>query len=138
VAAKRKSWADKRAGAKPPHVTVLEKAFAGTPAGARLFIASPLLLEEWLGRIPRGQAMDAVALRAELAREHGADATCPVTTGIFLRIVAEAALERREMGAPVEELPPFWRVIAPGSPLAAKLSCGAAGVAALRAAEGIG
>lgn len=67
---------------------------------------------------------DPADLRAALADEHGADATCPVSTAIFLRIVAEAALERIGEGAPVAEVTPFWRVVAPGSKLAAKLSCG--------------
>lgn len=121
---KPKSWIGKLAGGKPPHVVELERPFAGVPAGARLFIASPALLDAKVAAIPPGELRDPAALRAELAAEHGADATCPASTAIFLRIVAEAALERIAEGAPVAEVTPFWRVVAPGSKLARKLSCG--------------
>ena len=114
-----KSWDEKYRGAKPPHVTVLQKPFAGVGAGARLFIASPPLLDARIRAIAPGRTLDPVALRAELARENGAAATCPTSTAIFLRIVAERALERL-----AADPTPFWRVIAPDSPLARKLSCG--------------
>ena len=114
-----KSWDEKYRGAKPPHVTVLAKAFAGVGAGERLFIASPPLLDERIRAIPPGQTLDPVALRAELARENAAVATCPTSTAIFLRILAERALERL-----ADDPTPFWRVVAPESPLARKLSCG--------------
>lgn len=122
--AKGKSWRQKFDGAKQPHVVTLESAFAGVPAGARLFIASPRLIADRIATIPFGTTREPSDLRADLARAHDADATCPVSTGIFLRIVAEEALERIAAGMPVAEVTPFWRAIAPGSPLAAKLSCG--------------
>jgi hypothetical protein len=114
-----KSWDEKYRGAKPPHVTVLAKSFAGVGAGERLFIASPPLLDARIRAIAPGRTLDPVALRAELARENGAAATCPTSTAIFLRIVAERALERL-----AADPTPFWRVIAPESPIARKLSCG--------------
>ncbi len=114
-----KSWDEKYRDAKPPHVTVLAKAFAGVGVGERLFIAAPALLDARIRAIPPGRTLDPVALRADLAREHGATATCPTSTAIFLRIVAERALERLD-----SDPTPFWRVIAPDSPLARKLSCG--------------
>ena len=36
-------------------------------------------------------------LRSRLAKDAGADIACPMTTGIFLKIVAFAAEENREM-----------------------------------------
>ena len=114
-----KSWDEKYRSAKPPHVTVLAKPFAGVGAGQALFIASPPLLDARIRAIPPGRTLDPVAMRADLARENGAVATCPTSTAIFLRIVAERALERL-----AEDPTPFWRVIAPESPLARKLSCG--------------
>ncbi|MBK1658699.1 hypothetical protein [Paracraurococcus ruber] len=128
-----KSWDAKFQGAKPPHVVVLDKPFAGLKQGQRLFIASPALLETRIRAIPAGTTQDPATLRAELAREHGADATCPASTGIFLRIIAERALERLAAGDP--DPAPFWRVVAPASPLAAKLSCGAEFLSARRAAD---
>ena len=127
-----KSWEQKFHGGKPPHVAVLEKPYAGLRKGQRLFVASPPLIEARIRAIPRGTTIEPAALRAELARAHGADATCPTSTGIFLRIVAERALERAASG---EEPVPFWRVIAPDAPLARKLSCGPDGIRHRRAME---
>ena len=129
----RKSWDQKYHGAKPAHVVVLEKPYAGLAAGRRLFIAAPALVEARLRGVPRGTTLTVPALRDALAREHGAHATCPTSTAIFLRIVAERALERMATGDP--DPAPFWRVIDPDSPLAAKLTCGRAFIAERRRAE---
>ena len=61
------------------------------------------------------------ALRADLAIEYDCDATCPVSTAIFLRVVAEAALEHLEQGAKTADITPFWRVVAPGDKVSARL-----------------
>ena len=60
-------------------------------------------------------------MRKDLALTHQAEVTCPVTTGIFLRIVAEVSYEKITQG---EENPTFWRVVDPQSKLANKLACG--------------
>jgi len=135
--AKPKTWADKIAAAKPPHTVRLEKPFAGVPAGAALFIASPAMVRDYAAAIPRGEARTVEAMRADFARGAGADAACPASTSIFVRIVAEAALEEIAAGRPPAEATPFWRLVEPGSKLAAKLSCGPEFVAIQRAAEGI-
>ncbi len=130
-----KSWTQKAASARPAHVAVLEKAFAGVPAGARLLIPSPPLIEAYLRAIPRGEVRPITQLRAELAAAEAADATCPVTTAIHTRIVAEIATEALDAGLPPEAVVPFWRVVEPRSDLARKLSIGPAGIERLRAAE---
>lgn len=117
--ATRKTWGQKAAGAKPPHISILEKPFAGLPVGTRLLISSPQAIAAYIRAIPPGETRSVIEMRHALATEAGADATCPTSTSIFLRIAAEAALE-----APGPALLPFWRVIDPSSPLAAKLSCG--------------
>jgi hypothetical protein len=131
-----KSWEQKYRGAKPAHVAVLEKPYAGLRPGQRLFIADPPLLERRIRAIPSGAALGVPELRAALAREHGADATCPTSTAIFLRIVTEVALARIAAGD--ADPAPVWRVIAPGTPLAGKLGVeGEAVLRARRAAEGL-
>lgn len=64
------------------------------------------------------------ALRLALAKDRGAEATCPLTTSIFLRIAAEAAWDEMEAGAALANITPFWRVVDPKSDLAKKLRCG--------------
>jgi hypothetical protein len=62
-------------------------------------------------------------LRNELARKNEAQATCPVTTAIYLKVVAEVALADLAEGKPNTAVVPFWRVIEPNSKIAKKLSC---------------
>jgi hypothetical protein len=137
MAARKKTWKEKLASAKPAHISVLEKAFGGVPAGARLAISSPADIAKLLAKSKPGETFTIPDLRGKIAAQMKADAACPVTTSIFLRIVAEAALEDLEAGADASKVTPFWRAIDPNTPLAAKLSCGAAGLARLRKADGI-
>jgi hypothetical protein len=109
---------------KPPVMKRLDKAFAGMPEGCLMLIASPAIVDAYVRGIPRGRFVDPKVMRADLADAHQAEHTCPVSTGIFLRIVADAAWERHQTGVPIKEITPFWRVIAPDSLLATKLACG--------------
>jgi hypothetical protein len=118
------TWSDKLLVAKPPQVKRITQAFADMPEGALMLVASPQIVDEALRAIPRGQTISLKELRTELAMAHDAEVTCPVTMGIFLRIVAEAAWEQHQGGASLAKITPFWRVIEPGSALAKKLSCG--------------
>jgi hypothetical protein len=119
-----KTWADKKR-AKPPHTVTLDKDFAGVPAGSRLLISCPMELEDYLKtHVPYGTTKEIQQVRRELAALHGADATCPVSTAIFLRTVAEAAWDEMGGGRATTEVAPFWRVIDPKSPLAKKLRAG--------------
>jgi hypothetical protein len=130
-----KTWADKKR-AKPPHTVTLDKDFAGVPAGSRLLISCPVELEDYLKKhIPPGTTKEIQQVRRELARLHGADATCPVSTAIFLRTVAEAAWDEIEGGKTAPDVAPFWRVIDPKSPLAKKLRCGGQWIEQQRLAE---
>lgn len=132
---KPKTWQQKMA-AKPPHTVTLDKDFAGVPAGARLLISCPVEVEHYLmNHVPPGETREVQQMRRELAALHGADATCPVSTAIFLRTVAEAAWDKIESGVAVTEVAPFWRVIDPRSPLARKLRAGSAWIEHQRAAE---
>lgn len=81
--------------------------------------------------------MDVRALRTAVAIEHGAEVTCRVTTGYHLCTVAEAAKEDLERGMTLSNVPPFWRVLDAGTPIARKLSFGAEFVAAQRKREGL-
>jgi hypothetical protein len=130
-----KTWNEKLTGSKPPHVSVLDKPFAGVPAGARLFVASPTLVRDYMSAIPAGQSRTIVAMREEFAARNEAKATCPMTASIFARIAAEAACEDMAGGKRPDDVTPFWRLIDPNSPLAHKLTCGAAFIRQMRATE---
>jgi hypothetical protein len=122
--AKKKTWLEKLNENKEPKIKRIDIDFADIPAGSNMFIATPKIIDQYVKEIGFGKRVDLKTMRKDLALEHIADYTCPVTTGIFLRIVAEANYEKLQQGKSVEEITPFWRVIDPKSTLAQKLSFG--------------
>ena len=68
----------------------------------------------------------------ELARRNKCDAMCPVSTAIFLQVVAQAALEAVDADAEPAAVAPFWRVVAPDDKLVGKLSVDGAWIALRR------
>ena len=121
--------------AKSPKVVILEKDFAGIRAGSSMFVATPKIVDEFINKMPSGRFITMPELRADLAIEYDCDATCPVSTAIFLRVVAEAALEHLEQGATTADITPFWRVVAPGDKVSARLPIDQKWLEELRAAE---
>ena len=90
-----------------------------------MFIATPRIIDDYIKHIPFGKSTELSTMRNDLATDYQADKTCPVTTGIFLRIVSEASYEELKSGKGIEEVTPFWRIVNPKSKLANKLECGA-------------
>jgi hypothetical protein len=123
---KAKSWSEKVAKKKEPKKVRLDKAFAGIPAGAMLFVATPQIVQRYVGKIPFGETRTIERMRRELARKQQCDAACPVSTTIFLRMVAESAWEQLQSGAKADSVAPFWRVIEPGSAIAKRLTADSA------------
>jgi hypothetical protein len=134
---KRKSWTDKLKSAKPHEVKPAPMDFAGMRKGEIMLVPSPQIIDAFIRELPRGRSMDVGTLRRELARRHGAEITCPITTGILLRMVAEAACEAHEQGVSIKEITPVWRVIAEDAPLLKKLFFGPAFILEQRRAEAL-
>ncbi len=130
-----KTWREKYNGRTAPETKRLEVAFAGMKPGQMMLISTPAEIEEWLRSIPSGSTRTVEELRSALAQRHAADVTCPATTGIFLRIVSEIALEELADGKAINQITPFWRVVDPSSPLASRLSCGSEWIRATRDTE---
>lgn len=125
---KATDWYKRFGEAREPRVVTLPSNFAGVKAGATMLISSPAQIAAYLSAIPRGETRTLARMRSDLARRCQAEAMCPVTTSVFLKVVAEVAIRDMEAGKPIDEVAPFWRVIAPESKIAAKLSCGPEGV----------
>lgn len=135
--ATKKTWTEKLQADKKPVVKRIDFDFADIPANSNMFIATPLLIDQYIRQIPQGKTTTTQTMRKDLAIENRADHTCPVTTGIFLRIVAEAAFEKYQQTHSLKGITPFWRVVAPHSALAKKLSFGQDFLLAQRAKENI-
>jgi len=117
-----RSWLEKFESKSTHDIKMIEKDFWGQKAGDRMLIPSPKLIEDYVNQSKKGTFIDPFQMRKDLAVELGADFTCPMTTGIFTRIMAEKNLELH--GDDYQAMTPFWRLVEPKSDLAKKLSCG--------------
>jgi hypothetical protein len=133
----RKSWVEKRDIDKSPEVKRTDKKFTDILPGERMLIATPKIVDNYIRHIPKGKEATLLQMRKDLAAAYLADKTCPVTSGIFLRIVAEAAYEEYKQGKPLPSITPFWRMIDISSPTAKKLSFGTDFLVSQRKKEGL-
>jgi hypothetical protein len=75
---KRKSWIDKLDAAPLPLVKPAPMDFAGMKKGEVMLLPSPRQIEAFMRAIPKGSFIDVKRLRRELARQNGAEVTCPI------------------------------------------------------------
>jgi len=133
---KGKSWREKLEN--PPEG--LPKVVSGPPkwekrfGGRRVLVATPLLVDGLIRKVEKGKLVTINQIRARLAKDFEADSTCPLTTGIFVRIAAEAAEEDLQMRR--SEITPYWRVVRDDGSLNEKFPGGVAAQAAHLEKEG--
>lgn len=135
-----KTWQQKFENGKPAQVKTLEKAFGGHPVGAKMYISTPQEIDNFIQSLSFGESTSVPEMRDSLAKKAKAEFTCALTTGIFLRIVAERAYEQYSENAQSlqkKSITPFWRVINPASKLASKLSFDKQFIADMRTNENI-
>jgi hypothetical protein len=130
------TWSEKLSSSKVAQKKLLDKSVAGMPAGALMYISTPQEIDQYINLVPLGNSKTIQQMRDELAKNNQADCTCPLTTGIFLRIVAEAAFERMNQGGS-ESVTPFWRVIDRNSSIVKKLSFDSSIIQRMRDEESI-
>ena len=90
----------------------------------KLLIPTPLDVDAEIRRSHPGELLTSRIIRTRLADKYGADTTCPLCTGIFLRIAAETAAEDEREGRP--EITPYWRVVGENGELNPKFPGGVA------------
>jgi alkylated DNA nucleotide flippase Atl1 len=88
-----------------------------------MLIPTALEVDAMIRKVPRGEVSTLAQIRKRLAHWHHVDVTCPLATGIFLRIAAEAAEEDRLAGK--LDITPYWRVVGDDGQLNAKFPGGA-------------
>jgi hypothetical protein len=105
----RKSWREKMDNPNlPKFVAMLPNMRKRFGAGAML-VPSPREVEACMRSVPRGSVTTPSRIRELLAAKYSVEATCPLTTGIFVRIAAEAAEEDARAGK--TRIAPYWRVV---------------------------
>jgi len=112
----RKTWREKLEVEQEPRVV-------DDPRGrGKMLIPTPLDVDALIHRVEKGMLITDKQIRERLARNFHADLTCPMTTGIFIRIVGETAEEDLRDGR--EQITPYWRVIKPDGSLIEKFPGG--------------
>jgi len=113
---KKKSWRKKLADSKDlPRVERYdEKKGRNWPAGTYV-IPAPAEVDEIMKKVPKGKLITINQIREILARRHGVDFGCPITTGIFSWIAANAAEEEAAEGK--KRITPYWRTLKTGGVL---------------------
>lgn len=130
----RKSWREKMEGAPPAKVVTIPPRMQKRFGKGKMLIPCPLDVDALIRKVPSGKLVTQAQLREKLARAARADVACPITTGIFVRIVAEAAAEAMKAGK--SRVTPYWRVIRDDGTLLEKLPGGPVGQAEHLEAEG--
>ncbi len=117
----KKTAREKLAVKKEIKKVTLDKAWGGMAVGDTMLVSTPQEVDAFIRTIPSGQTTTVPELRASLAKQAACDGTCPLSTSIFVRMVAEAALEDIADGKQVSKVSPFWRVVAGTDKIAKKL-----------------
>jgi len=102
--------------------------------GRKVLVPTPLLVDKTMRKIQKRKIVTIDQIGGRLAKDFKADSTCPLTTGIFVRIAAEAAEEDRKIGK--KQVPPYWRVLKKGGMLNEKFPGGVERQAKRLRAEG--
>ena len=104
----RTRWREKLEKPQEPKVVQIPPKMSRFGQGTML-IPTPMLVDELIRKVPKGKLITSSELRRKLASDFATNVTCPLTTGIFVRIAAEAAEEDRTNRK--RRLTPYWRVV---------------------------
>ena len=115
-------WQEKFNKEKKEKIKKLTFNFADIKKGQKMLVSSPKSISKYIKKIPSGKKRTVIQMRDALAKKAKADKTCPVSTGIFLRIAIEASLEEQKKEKLKKPNLPFWRIIDENTPILKKLS----------------
>jgi hypothetical protein len=105
----RKSWREKMNNPNLPKVVAIPPRMQKRFGMGTMLVPSPGDVEAFIRTVRKGSITTVSQIREFLAGKHAADVTCPLTTGIFVRIAAEAAEEDARAGK--VKITPYWRVL---------------------------
>ena len=110
---KRKSWSEKLKDNKGlPKVEKITDKMSKRWGTGTVVIPAPMEVNEMMRRVPEGNLITINEIRAALAKKHGATIGCPLTTGIFAWVAANAAEDERQRGE--KDITPYWRTLKTG------------------------
>jgi len=111
--AKRKSWCEKLEDSKDlPRVERITEKMSSRWGTGTVVIPAPKEVDEIMRKVPEGKLTTINGIRAALAKKHKATIGCPITTGIFAWVAANAAEEREQKGE--KDTTSYWRTLKKG------------------------
>ena len=105
----RKSWREKMDNPNLPKVVDIPPNMQKRLGTGTLLIPSPRDVEGVIRGIPEGEIMTVAQIRRSLAARYATNSACPLCTGMFVRLSAEAAEEEAREGQ--TRIVPYWRVV---------------------------
>ena len=105
----RKSWREKLECYDHAKIVDVPPFMAKRFGTGRMIIPKPIDVDALIRKTRKGRLVTVSEIRSRLARDNNVDVACPLTTGIFIRIAAEAAEEDLQNGK--TRVTPYWRVI---------------------------
>ena len=113
---KKKSWTEKLRDSRDfPKIETINEKMSKRWGTGTVVIPAPLEVDELMKMVPEGKLVTINQIRAALAKKHKATICCPMTTGIFAWVAANAAEEQKQKGA--EDITPYWRTLKTGGVL---------------------
>ena len=121
---KKTTWVEKLNDSKglPKVEKITEKLSKRWGTGA-IVIPAPIEVDGLMRKVPAGKLITINDIRVALAKKHKATLGCPMTTGIFAWVAANAADEREQNGE--KDITPYWRTLKTGGILNEKYPGGA-------------
>ncbi len=105
----RKSWREKLEKEQRVRIVNIPPRMEKRFGRGKMLIPRPLDVDALIRRVERGKLITQAQIRERLAEEYNVDITCPITTGIFVNIVARTAEEDLQSGK--KSIAPYWRVV---------------------------
>ena len=132
---KKKTWHEKLDNDEGlPRVVEIDERMSSRWGEGTVVIPAPREVDAMMRAVPEGKLTTINHLRESLAARHGTTTACPITTGMFARIAAEAAAEDEKDGR--IDITPYWRTLKMGGEVNAKYPGGCEGQRERLEAEG--
>jgi alkylated DNA nucleotide flippase Atl1 len=113
---KKTTWVEKLNDSKGlPKVEKITDKMSKRWGTGTVVIPAPIEVDQIMRKVPVGKLITINDIRAALAKKHKATIGCPMTTGIFAWIAANAAEERKQNGD--KDITPYWRTLKTGGVL---------------------
>jgi len=132
---KKKSWTEKLSNSRDlPRVEKIDEKKSKRWGIGTFVIPAPIEVDAIMAKVPKGKLITINEIRQIVAKKHNATIGCPITTGIFSWIAANAADKAERAGK--KRITPYWRTLKTGGILNEKYPGGLTNLKKRLKAEG--